>query len=72
MTHLLCYFEVNLNKFVRNEEHAFSANLMTQKALIKLIFRWGTHLYMSLFPSIHQPVCPSVLLHTVSQELYVI
>ena len=29
------------------------------------IFRWGTHLYVSLFPS----VCP---LHTVSQETHII
>ena len=25
-----------------------------------LIFRWGTHLYMSLFPSAHPSVCPFV------------
>ena len=33
------------------------------------VFRWGTHLYMSLFPSAHLSVC---LLRTISQELYII
>ena len=27
------------------------------------LFRWGTHFYMSLFPSVHPSVCPSVVHH---------
>ena len=34
-----------------------------------LVFRWGTHLYMSLFPSVCLYVCLS---STMSQELYII
>ena len=34
-----------------------------------LVLRWGTHLYMSLFPSVRLYVC---LLSTMSQELYII
>ena len=40
-------------------------------------FRWGTHLYMSLFLSVGQSICPSVhlsvcLLCAISQEPYII
>ena len=42
-------------------------------ATTQTIFRWGTHLYVSLFPSVCPSICLSLcLLHTISQELYII
>ena len=55
------------------KECLFSLKQVVKKNCVFAIFRWGTHLYMSLFLSICPSVHPSVhLSRTISQELCII
>ena len=66
-----CFFVSSKTFYEQQNVFAFVYSLFLM--LYSLIFRWGTHVTFSVFPSIHLSVHLSVHpSHAISQELYII